>query len=268
MTTTAGQHTHVTLGVDTHLDQHVAVALDERGRRLGELVVPTTIAGYRHLLEWAAGFGDVVGVGVEGTGSYGAGLSRFLQQQQVEIMEADRPDRGDRRARGKTDSFDAEAAARAMLAQRLRTRPKAADGDTESLRLLRVARRGAVKARIQADQAMRAIVITAPAELREQVAGLTTVRLANVAERYRPGPMTSTAAAAKSALRSLARRRRDLVGEVRELDKQIELLVTRAAPQLLACRTSDRRSRPRCSWPPATTPSGYGLKPRSPTWPA
>jgi hypothetical protein len=99
------------------------------------------------------------------------GLARFFRQRNVVVMEADQPDRSDRRARGKTDSFDAEAAARAMLARRLRTRPKTADGDVEGLRLLRMARRGAVKSRIQADQAMRAFVVTASADLHEQPRG-------------------------------------------------------------------------------------------------
>lgn len=117
---------------------------------------------------------------------------------------------------------------------RLRTRPKSSNGDTESLRLLRVVRRGAIKARIQGDQAMCSIVVTAPAELREQLRDLSAIRLATLAERFRPGTVDSTVAAAKVALRSLARRRRDLMAEIEALDKEIARLVTRAAPQLLA----------------------------------
>jgi transposase len=122
----------ITVGVDTHLDAHVAVALDERGRVVGDLAIPSTLRGYRQLLRWVMALGELAGVAVEGTGSYGAGLTRFLHQQEVLAMEADRPDRSGRRARGKTDTFDAEAAARALLARRLRTRPKSADGDVEA----------------------------------------------------------------------------------------------------------------------------------------
>ena len=232
---TSGVEPHqITVGVDTHLDFHVAVALDERGRRVGELSVTSNPAGYRQLVAWAEGLGQVSGIAIEGTGSYGAGLSRHLQRRGVAVMEADRPDRSDRRARGKTDSYDAETAARAMLAQRLRTRPKTADGATESLRMLRIARRGALKARMQADQAMKSVVVTAPDDLREQLRGLSAVRIAGIAERFRPGDADTTTAAAKLTLRSLARRRSALVEEVALLDVQIDRLVTRAAPALLA----------------------------------
>lgn len=233
MTDQDRQQREVVVGVDTHLDLHVAVAVDERGRLLDSITVATTPSGYRALWDWSRTFGSVVGVAVEGTGSYGAALTRYLNGQGVVVLEADRPDRSDRRARGKTDIYDAEAAARALLAQRLRTRPKSATGDAESLRLLRVARRGAVKSRIQTDQAMKSIVITAPAELREQLRGLSAVRLAAVARRFRPGDIDTPAAAAKTALRSLAKRRVALVEEIDALSAQIERLVRRTAPQLL-----------------------------------
>src|SRR5450631_3213476 len=108
------QHTLelVTLGVDTHAEQHVAAALDERGRLLGTCTLPTTAAGFADLLRWASQYGELAKVGMEGTGSYGAGLARWLRKRSIAVIEVDRPDRRTRRRRGKSDSVDAEAAAR------------------------------------------------------------------------------------------------------------------------------------------------------------
>lgn len=140
----------VFLGVDTHLDAHVAVALDGAGRRLGELAIPNNEAGYAELLGWALGFGAPAAAGVEGTGSYGAGLSRFLRANRVSVREVNRTSRQHRRRHGKHDAGDAYAAARALLAGEASGEPKGADGAAESLRALRVARRSALKARTQA----------------------------------------------------------------------------------------------------------------------
>src|ERR1700674_4395871 len=106
----------VTLGVDTHAEQHVAAALDERGRLLGTCSIPTTANGFTELVRWASQYGELARVGMEGTGSYGAGLARWLRARDVDVVEVDRPDRRTRRRRGKSDSVDAEAAARAVLA--------------------------------------------------------------------------------------------------------------------------------------------------------
>jgi transposase len=138
------------LGVDTHLDFHVAVALDHLGRRLGEASVPTTAKGYERLLRWAEGFGPVRCVGVEGTSSYGAGLTRHLRAKGIEVLEVERPKhrrRSSRRNHEKSDPSDAEAAARAVLAGDASGVPKSADGQVEMIRALRAARRSAIKAR-------------------------------------------------------------------------------------------------------------------------
>lgn len=129
----------VTLGVDTHEDEHVAVALDPLGRRLREAAFPATRTGYRRLLRWgeALGEGSVAAVGVEGTGSYGAGLARFLLSESVRVFEVNRPNRQHRRAFGKSDPTDAEAAARAVLAGTAKGLPKGADGKVEMIRALR-----------------------------------------------------------------------------------------------------------------------------------
>ena len=140
----------VMLGVDTHLDVHVAVALDQLGRRLDTFSVPTTKKGYEDLLAWAEGFGAVRCVGVEGTSSYGAGLARYLRVVGIEVMEVERPKRRHlRRRNGKSDTRDAEAAARAVLAGETAGEPKSGDGRVEMIRVLRSARRSAVKARSQ-----------------------------------------------------------------------------------------------------------------------
>jgi transposase len=140
----------VILGVDTHLDFHVAVAIDQLGRRLGESSVPTTVKGYEGLLRWAEGFGPVRCAGVEGTSSYGAGLARHLKARGIEVLEVERPEqrrRSSRRNLKKSDPSDAYSAARAVLAGEASGVPKSADGRVEMIRALRAARRSAIKAR-------------------------------------------------------------------------------------------------------------------------
>ena len=142
----------VILGIDTHLDVHMAVALDGLGRRLGELNVPTTVKGYQKLLHWAEGFGPVCCAGVEGTGSYGAGIARHLKAAGISVMEVERPKRRHLRRNGKSDPIDAEAAARAVLAEETAGEPKSGDGQVEMIRILRSARQSAVKARTHRPQ--------------------------------------------------------------------------------------------------------------------
>ncbi len=132
----------VTGGVDTHRDTHHAAVVDEVGRELGDAEFPATPVGYRRLLAWLRGFGALEQVGVEGTGSYGAGLARHLRAERVRVLEVDRPDRKTRRAKGKSDPIDAYAAARAVLSGAAGGTPKAGDGRVEAIRALRVARRG------------------------------------------------------------------------------------------------------------------------------
>lgn len=105
----------ITAGVDTHLDIHVAAALDEIGGLLGVESFEASAAGNNKLLCWVRAFGPVARVGVEGTGSYGAGLARFLRAAGVDVVEVDRPNRQARRRTGKSDPADAVEAARAAL---------------------------------------------------------------------------------------------------------------------------------------------------------
>jgi transposase len=226
------QPTRVTVGVDTHGDVHVAHAKDQLGRCLDTVSIPTTPTGYRDLLAWARGLGQVQAWGVEGTGCYGAGLARYLRQAGQVVLEVNRPDRAARR-RGKSDPVDAEAAARAVQAGEVTIVPKAADGHVEMLRSLRVARTTAMRARTQAINALRSLLVTAPAELREQLRGLSAVRLLQVAATLDPGRLTSPTAAAMLALRTLARRYQALAAEITALDSQLDRLTAMAAPRLL-----------------------------------
>lgn len=223
----------VVLGVETHLDVHVAVALDGLGRRLGELAVPTTEKGYEALICWAEGFGRVRGAGVEGTSSYGAGLARHLRAIGIRVLEVERPKRRHLRRKGKSDSRDAEAAARTMLAGETAGEPKSGNGRVEMIRVLRAARRSAVKARTQAANQLRGVRVTAPEALRRRLRGFSTKELVAVAARFRPGGNPGEEEeATRFALRSVARRYQALSEEIACLDAQLDRLVAESAPEL------------------------------------
>jgi transposase len=223
----------VVLGVDTHLDLHVAVALDQLGRRLGALTVPTTAMGYKSLVSWAEGFGPVRCAGVEGTGSYGAGLARHFKTAGIPVMEVERPKRRHLRRNGKSDPLDAEAAARTVLAGETAGEPKSADGRVEMIRALRTARHSAVKARSQATNQLQALVVTAPETLRKRLRGLSTRELVAVAARFCLGSdPADVQTATRFALRSVARHQQ-LSEEIAKLDEQLDRLVAEAAPDLV-----------------------------------
>jgi transposase len=228
----------VILGVDTHLDFHVAVAIDHLGRRLGESSVPTTAKGYEKLLCWAEGFGPLRCAGVEGTSSYGAGLARHLRACGIEVLEVERPKRQRRSSRRnlqKSDPSDAEAAARAVLAGEASGEPKGADGTVEMIRALRAARRSAIKARTQAANQLQSLRVTAPEEMRHRLRGLSTKELVSVAARFRlAGDPTDVPAATRFALRSVARRYETLSAEISELEVHLGRLVAEAAPELVS----------------------------------
>lgn len=228
--------TKVVVGVDTHSDVHVAVAIDALGRRLGQLSVPTTLQGSQRLEAWAAGLGEVGAFGVEGTGSWGANLTRFLLARGYRVLEVNRPDRSTRRRRGKSDPIDAEAAARAVLAGTVTAIPKAGDGHVEMIRSLHLVRRSAQKARRQAANQLHALVVTAPDELRDQLRGLTVDKLVALALTWRPGAASTATSVSKLALRSLARRYQHLDAEAAELDRHLTRLINQTAPELLAVK--------------------------------
>ena len=194
----------IIIGVDTHQDRHVAVAIDGQGVRLGERHALATTYGYGELERWSRSLGEVRAFGIEGTGSYGAGVSRFLTARGYTVVEVNRPDRSTRYRKGKSDSTDAEMAARAVLAGVADATPKSGEGEVEMIRMLKCAKDSAVKARTQAINQMKALVVTAPAELRETLDGLSADTLATRCKSFRPGRLDDPMAAAKYALRSLA----------------------------------------------------------------
>ncbi len=226
--------TYVTGGIDTHRDEHVAAALDQRGGQLGLESFPATTAGYRDLLVWLQGLGVVERVGVEGTGCYGAGISRHLQAQGVGVVEVDRPNRQLRRRAGKSDPVDAVAAARAAQSGVATAVAKTGDGDVEKLRALRIARASARHSRVKAINQLRALVVTAPDQLRAELTGLTAITLPVRCARFRVADPTTDLGALKYAMRSLARQAVTLRAEIKDLDAIITTLLDRTAPRLLA----------------------------------
>jgi transposase len=215
----------------------------------------TTRAGYRALIRWVRSFGDVVRVGVEGTGSYGAGLTRHLVEAGFDVLEVDRPDRSDRRRKGKDDDLDAISAARAALRGRRTSVPKGKDGAVESLRVLRVTRHTAVRARRNALQLLRMSIVSAPEELRDQVRNLTRMQLIRTCAAWRPDasnaadPVTAT----RIALKSLARRMLELGDEIAMLDDLIAPWSPSWRRNCSSGSVSASRSPARCWSPPGTT---------------
>jgi transposase len=193
-------------GVDTHKDVHVAAVLDDVGRLVGTESFPANRHGYRRLLGWMQSHGALVAVGVEGCGSWGAGLARYLTTRDLTVIEVNRPNRQNRRLRGKTDTVDAEAAARAVLNGQATVTPKSGVGPVEALRQLRIARSGAMKARTAAANQLHSLCDTAPDAIRSQLAGLSLRKKVATAERWRPATTMTAETAAKRALSTVARR--------------------------------------------------------------
>lgn len=222
----------VAIGIDTHKFIHVAVAIDELGTVLDDIAISVDQGGYARLLAWATSQGPVIAFGIEGTGSYGVALTSFLRRHGHKIIEVARPDRRDRRLRGKSDILDAENAARAVLAGSATAIPKSADGVVEMLRQIKVAKDTAVKARTSAMITLKALVVTAPPELGEELRDLSKMVLLERCLALRPGKIDTPLAAAKHVLRSLARRWRDLSAEIKEHETLLIQLTREIAPQL------------------------------------
>lgn len=228
--------THVIGGVDTHKDLHVAAVVDHRDRVLGTTSFPTTRHGYRLMLAWMRSFGDLQRVGVECSGSYGAGLLRYMQAAGVEILEVTTLDKLDRRRRGKNDDFDAESAAHAAFAKRHTVTPRTRDGMVESLRVLRVCRKTAVQARRIALQMIQMTIVCAPDKIRDPLRSMTRMQLIRTLASWRPDltAYRQIEEAYRISLKSLARRYLELHDEIADLDDMIEAIVKDLAPKLLA----------------------------------
>jgi transposase len=221
-------------GVDTHADFHVAAAVDSNGGLLGIESFPATEAGYEGLVGWLVEFGDVSRVGVEGTGSWGVGFSRFLTAQGIEAVEVDRPNRQTRRKVGKSDPTDAVAAARAALSGTARVTPKTRNGPIEQMRVLLVARRSARTQRIQTLNQLRHLVFCAPEPIRVRFkdrykTGVVT-EAANMKPRKGSDPVLFTT---NTVIRGLARRIQRLNTEMANIDTALTELLTATAPSLL-----------------------------------
>jgi transposase len=223
----------VIVGVDTHADQHTAVAINGIGQVQDTIEVPTTPVGFGRLVDWARSLGRFERAGVEGCGAYGAGLARHLTDAGVTVIEVDRPNRQRRRRRGKSDPTDAESAARAVLAGDATTVPKLSTGAAEAVRILHLTRRSAVKARVQAGNQIKDLVLTAPEPIRALLRDRTTKQRVRTCAAWRPGPVTDPTTATRRALRDLARRWLDLADEIKLLEVELLRLLQRLVPSLL-----------------------------------
>jgi transposase len=224
----------VTGGVDTHADAHVAAALDGIGGLLGVQEFPATPAGYARLLDWLGSFGTVCLVGIEGTGSYGAGLARHLDAAGIRVVEVDRADRQDRRRAGKSDPLDAVSAARAALSGRASGAPRGRDGQVEAIRALMVAKRTARAQRTQTINQARALILTGPDDIRERFTGQGPAELVTELAALRPRPGSMVRYHTLLSLRELGRRAQYLDDQLARLDELIGPLVAGRAPSLLA----------------------------------
>ncbi|MFC1925698.1 IS110 family transposase [Chloroflexota bacterium] len=224
---------NIIIGVDTHKDEHVAVVIDKLGARIGQMTLPTTNTGYITLERWARSLGNIESFGIEGTGSYGAALARFLRNQGHIVIEVNRPDRSMRRRLGKSDPTDAEMAARSVLAGIAQNQPKSGADDVEMIRMLKNAKDSAIKARTQAINQIKALIVTAPVELRAVLRDLTSSQLVAHCMRWRSRQLKTPIAAAKYTLRSLARRYTQLTEEIKDLNKELARLTVAFAPMLV-----------------------------------
>jgi transposase len=221
------------VGVDTHRDAHVlAVVTAPAGAAIAGSEIAARLSGYREALRFAERHAPGRRAwAVEGTGSYGAGLARFLAGRGEVVLELSRTPRAERRLRGKDDSLDAVRTARAALARETLALPRAGER-REALRLLLVARRSAVDVRREALTQLRAVIVTAPEPLREQLRRLPVGRLLERCSRLRRAGAADELTN-RLVLRSLARRIQAATLEADELEREILSHVRAIAPVLL-----------------------------------
>jgi hypothetical protein len=229
---------YVVIGVDTHKLTHHAAVLDAAtGKMLADEEFAATSTGYRRLLSWAKSFGELIKAGVEGTGSYGAGLQRHLQAHQVVVIEVSRPNRQDRRLRGKSDPIDAINAARAVLSEMATATPKSRDGYVESVREIRATRRSAVKARKAALHQIHGLLWCAPDDLRAKLSDYDRAALVTRCARLRipaDHSLDDPTMTARRMLRRLAKRIHNLDEEIAEANRELETILKDHAPNLLS----------------------------------
>ena len=239
----ANQTVHVIGGVDTHKRTHYAAVIDEQGRRLADREFAANSGGYGALLAWMRSHGQIVAIGVESTGSFGATLTRFLLDAGEAVVEVNKPNRQARHMEGKSDRLDAEQIARSVLASTGVATPKSKSGPIEVIRTLRVARASAIRARTQAFNNLFGTMIAAPSPIRDELVDLTKRSFVNQCLQQEPEtenllelieePERLVLASVKLTLRDLARRWKILDAEVKALGRQIKALVSHVAPDLV-----------------------------------
>jgi len=228
-------HQKIIIGIDTHKDFHHVAVISALGESLTDRKFDATPDGYTALIAWVTGQGDVLRAGVEGTGSYGAALTKRLRTAGITVIDILAPDKQERRLRGKTDQIDAYSAARAVLARRARTVPKIRDGEVEAMRVLRTTRKMVVKQRTETMNQLHSLLVSAPENLRAKLAGLKAKDIAKASARLRDLATDDVVTAAtKDAAKSLGRRFLELTIESDRLEDRIDALVTAYAPELLA----------------------------------
>ncbi len=222
-------------GVDTHAEVHVAAVVNHVGGVLGVESFPTTIKGYRQLVSWLASHGELTLVGVEGTGSYGVGVARYLARAGIDVVEVDRPNRQTRHRKGKSDPVDAVAAARAALSGQASGLPKTRDGNVEAIRVLMIARRSAIDTRIETLNQLRHVVFTASPQTRAKFTGLTAIGLTNTAAALKPrgSDPDQVRHITLVAIRTLGRRVQYLREETKSINRMLRPLIRATAPGLL-----------------------------------
>ena len=235
MTDTTPARTEIIGGVDTHQDLHTAAIVTLDGAALGTESFSTTRAGYRAMLRWFLSHGELLRIGVESTGWYGAGITRHLALAGVPVLEVTGPDPAARRAKGKDDALDAIAAAEAARTKRRVQVAKDRSGAVAALRVLRTTRKTAVKCRRATLQQLHNTVVAAPEEVRDQVRNLTRMQRLRMCAAWRPDTIgyRDPVVATRLSLKSLARRILDLNDEIADLDRLIGPLVGELAPNLL-----------------------------------
>ncbi|WP_200876950.1 IS110 family transposase [Vibrio sp. B183] len=224
---------NLTLGVDTHLDNHVAVLVNSIGQVIDTQEFIVNSSGYEQLYKWCKSFGTVKQAGIEGTGTYGAGLCKFLQQKQIKVFEVNRPNRAMRRLRGKSDPTDAESAARSVLANESTAIPKSHDGVVEAMRFLVVARKSSVKAKTQAMNQIRALLVTAPEHIREKCYLPSSYQCVMACKGIKASPGSLLESTLVSMLTLLSERWEALSKELKSIDKQLKALTSSSASTLL-----------------------------------
>jgi transposase len=226
------QINEIILGVDTHLDVHVAAVINHSGKLIGTRSFSVNTQGYLDLFNWASSLGVLVYAGVEGTGTYGAELCNILLNNQISVFEVNRPDRSRRRLKGKSDPTDAESAARSVWSGLATAIPKTHTGACEAMRIVSVARRSAVKAKTQAINQIRALLVSGPQEVRDKLWKVkanecvqSCIKINFVGENLLLNTLSST-------LKGLSKRWLVLSKEIAILDKQLDDLTKEHAKSL------------------------------------